>query len=330
MHYRTLGKTGMNVSVLAFGASPLGNVFRDVSERECIAAVHAAIDLGINYFDVAPLYGFTLAEERLGKALAGRRGEVFVATKCGRETFTAFDYTESQVASSIDDSLKRLGTDYVDVLQIHDVEFAHSQQIINETIPAVRRAQEAGKCRFVGITGLPVRYLRELAKQIDVDTILSWGHYNLVEDELDEILAPFCRDRGIGLINASPLHQRLLTKSPPPQWHRSPQPVIDIAPRLAELCRSYDADLASVAMRFALDYPRVATTVVGMSRVHHVERNVEALEYTIPDRLLSAIRELVAPVKNMMWFEGLPQNNIPPSDPDRYVPREPPVTHVDE
>ena len=158
MIYRDLGGTGEKVSTLAFGCASLGNVFGEADEVECERAVHAAIDGGINYFDVAPLYGFTLAETRLGRALMGKRHHVFLATKCCRDTFSKTDYSAERVRKSIEESLGRLHTDYVDLLQIHDVEFAPRDQIINEVLPAARLVQKEGKARFIGITGLPVRY----------------------------------------------------------------------------------------------------------------------------------------------------------------------------
>ena len=327
MEYRNLGNTGEKVSILAFGAASLGDVYGVTEVGENTRAVHTAIDKGINYFDVAPLYGFTLAEERLGEALKGKRNSVFLATKCCRDTFAKTDYSAARVKKSIDESLKRLQTDHVDLLQIHDVEFARREQIIEETIPAAREVQKSGKVRFIGFTGLPVRYLRWLAEQVEIDTILSWGHYNLLEDELDEELAPFCKEKGIGLMNASPLHQRVLTDTGIPEWHRSPPPVLETAPKIAELCREHGVSVADVAMRYAFDYPNVSTTIVGMSKVRHVEANIRAFDFVIPEGLLERIEELVAPVKNMMWFEGRAENNIPPSDPDRYVPQTPDHTH---
>ncbi|MCX6968185.1 MAG: aldo/keto reductase [Verrucomicrobia bacterium] len=328
MEYRPLGKTGIKVSTVAFGASPLGDVFGATDEAEGVRAVHLAIDQGINYFDVAPLYGLTLAETRLGKALKGKRDQIFLATKCCRDNFQFSDFSASRVQASIDESLARLQTDHVDVLQIHDVEFGDARQIMEETLPAARKVQQAGKARFIGISGLPVRYLRKFAEQIEIDTILTWGHYNLLEDEMDEELTPLCRERGIGLINASPLHQRLLTDKGAPEWHRSPKPAIEAARNLAELCRCWGVNLADVAMKYCLEHPHVATTIVGMSKVRHVEANLKALDFEIPEGLMPAIENLVKPVKNMMWFEGRPENNIPPSDPNRWVPQTPVTTHT--
>jgi L-galactose dehydrogenase len=310
MQYRPLGKTGIQISVIGYGASPLGNVFGETDEAEGIRAVHYAIDNGINYFDVAPMYGVTLAETRLGKALKGKRDKIFLATKCGRYDIDKFDFSTKRITESIDESLQRLGTDYVDVYQVHDIEFVDKEQVLNEAIPAARKVQESGKARFVGITGLPVRYLRYIAEQVEVDTILTWAHYDLLEDEMDEFLTDFAKEKGIGLINASPLHQRLLTEKGPPQWHRSPKEVLDVGLKLVSLCRQYGVNIADVAMRFALDHPYVATTIVGMSKLRHVVQNIKTLDFVIDPELLAKIEELVAPVKNKMWFEGKPENNL--------------------
>ena len=301
MEYRTLGKTGARVSVIGFGASPLGDVFGRTDEAEGIRAVHYAIDHGINYFDVAPMYGVTLAESRLGKALKGKRHNVFLATKCCRYDTDKFDFSYNRVIESIDESLLRLGTDYVDLYQVHDIEFGDRRRVLEEAIPAARKVQQMGKARFVGITGLPVRYLRFIAEQAEVDTILSWAHYNLVEDEMDTVLRPLTQQRGIGLINASPLHQRLLTEMGPPSWHRSPKEVLETGPKIAALCRQYGVNVADVAMRFALDYPYAATTVVGMSKLKHVERNIKTLDFKNDPQLLAGIEELVAPPNGLKY-----------------------------
>ncbi|MHC4636384.1 MAG: aldo/keto reductase [Planctomycetota bacterium] len=310
MEYRTLGKTGMAVSIIGYGASPLGNVFGETDEAEGVRAVSYAIDHGINYFDVAPMYGVTLAETRLGKAIKGKRDKIFLATKCGRYDLDKFDFSYKRITESIDESLRRLQTDYVDVYQIHDIEFGDREQVLNEAIPAARKVQESGKARFVGITGLPVRYLRFIAEKVEVDTILTWAHYDLVEDEMDQFLTPFAEQRGIGLINASPLHQRLLTEKGPPDWHRSPKEVLETGTRIAALCRQHGVNVADVAMRFALDHPYVATTVVGMSKLRHVEQNIKVLDFQNPPELMAKIEKLIEPVKNKMWFEGKPENNL--------------------
>jgi len=148
MQYRTLGKTGLEVSTLGFGAAPLGNVFDPVDEEEAIASVHYALDQGVNFFDVAPFYGITLAESRLGKALEGSRQNIILATKCGRYDLQHFDFSRKRILQSIDDSLLRLKTDYLDLFQLHDVEFVDKAIILEEAVPAIKEVVKSGKARF--------------------------------------------------------------------------------------------------------------------------------------------------------------------------------------
>jgi L-galactose dehydrogenase len=222
MIYRSLGKTGLNVSIVGFGASPLGHEFGAIDPQQGKRAVHAAIDYGINYFDVSPYYGRTLAEIRLGEALAGRRHQVLLATKAGRydkDLATGFDFSAARITHSVEESLQRLQTDVIDVFQVHDVEYASREQIIHETIPAMEQLKKAGKVRFIGITGYPTHLLKEVAVQVEVDTLLSYCHYNLMDTTMLPVLGPVACQKNMGLINASPLHMGLLTDRGAPDWH---------------------------------------------------------------------------------------------------------------
>ncbi len=312
MEYRKLGNTGLEVSAVGYGASPLGNEFGQTPVDEGVRAVQCAIDNGINYFDVAPFYGRTLAETNLGNAFCGRRDEIILATKCGRygmfEDEGGFDFSAERVTRSIDESLKRLKTDHVDVLQIHDIEFGDREQVINETIPAVRKIQEAGKARFVGITGLCLEILRDVAERGGIDTILSYCRYNLLITDMDDALTPFCEQNGIGLINASPLHMRVLSEKGAPDWHPASQEVQDAGRKVVELCAAEGVSVSDVAMRFCVDHSYAATTLVGMSKQRHVEQNIKSLEYQADPELLAKIAEIVAPARNRIWPSGLPEN----------------------
>jgi len=312
MIYRALGKTGFEVSVIGFGASSLGNEFGPTDFDAGVRAVHLAIERGVNFFDVSPYYGRTLAEERLGSALEGRRDKVILATKVGRDGRepNECDYSAARVIASIDGSLQRLRSDHVDLLQVHDVEnVANPDQIIEETIPAMRKLQRDGKCRAVGITGLPLKILRHIAQQVDVDTILSFCRYNLMIDDMDALLTPLCRARNIGLINAAPLHMRLLSDAGPPDWHPAPEEIRAAARSVIDICRRAGVDVADVALRFCLDHPYVATTVIGMSNSSEVEQNLHTLETKNDPDLLRQIEQAVAPVKNQIWTQGRPENN---------------------
>jgi L-galactose dehydrogenase len=305
---KVLGATGVTVSEIGFGASPLGNEFRQTDPAEGVSAVHAAIDRGINFFDVSPYYGRTLAEERLGIALQGKRQQVILATKCGRYDSECFDFSAARLRASIDESLKRLRTDYVDLWQAHDVEFVDARQIVEEAIPAMREIQRQGKARFVGITGLQLKLMRSIAEQVPVDTVLSYCRYNLLFDDLDQLLTSFAKDRQIGLINASPLHMGILTEHGAPSWHPAPREVQEVGAKIVRACEARGFKIGDVALRFCLDQPYAATTLVGMSTVEHVERNIAAIHCHPPAELMAEIRAIAAPVKNRWWPSGLPEN----------------------
>lgn len=311
MQFRKLGKTDLEVSVLGYGASPLGNEFEEIDVREGERAVHMAIDLGVNFFDTSPYYGRTLSEERLGRALGTRRQKIVLATKCGRYDVEKFDFSAERVRTSIDESLRRLRTDYVDIYQMHDIEFVDREQVLNEALPVARELQKAGKCRYVGITGLPLGILRDVAERGEVDTILSYARYNLMVDDLDTELRPFCEDNGIGLINASPLHLRILTERGAPSWHLASEDVKRAGAQIALLCRARGVAVSDVALKFCYDYPHTASVLVGMSKSRHVESNLLALDFEQPKGLLDEVREVVAPVRNHVWPTGLPENQDP-------------------
>jgi L-galactose dehydrogenase len=311
MIYKTLGKTGLKVSAIGFGASPLGGEFGSIDAEEGRRAVDRAIECGINYFDVAPYYGRTLAESRLGEFLKGRRDKIILTSKACRYDITDFDFSEKRVVQSIDESLGRLRTDYVDLYQIHDVEYGKIEQVIGETIPAMFKLKKQGKIRFVGITGYPLTPLRKIAEAVDVDTVLTYCRYNLMDTTMDDILTPVAREKGIGLINASPLHMRVLTDKGAPYWHPAPEEGFEVAAEAAMLCREHGTTISNLAMQFALAHEDVAITLVGMSKVRHVEANVQIVGTQADPELLAEVLEMIKPVANIYWKEGLPENDDP-------------------
>lgn len=293
---------------MGFGASPLGDVFGATNPEEGARAVHHAINEGINFFDVSPYYGLTLAEERLGKALDGRRQEVILSTKCGRYGVDEFDFSAHRTRLSLEESLRRLRTDYVDILHAHDIEFGDSSQIVQETIPAMRRLQQEGKVRYIGISGYPPDLLVRIAQRVPVDTILNYCHYNLLANDMSDRLAPFAESQGIGLINASPLHMGLLTEQGPPGWHPAPPEVHRAVRQAIEYCHACGLDFSQIALRYCLQYPRVATTLVGMSNSLQVQRNLSASNDNAGSDVLTAIKAILAPVHNVTWPSGRPED----------------------
>ncbi|MDE0432526.1 MAG: aldo/keto reductase [Bryobacterales bacterium] len=308
MQRKRLGQTDLEVSVLGFGAAPLGDEYGVIDEGEAEHAVQFAIDCGINFFDTAPYYGRTLSEERLGKALGGRRQEVLIATKCSRYGLNDFDFSAKRVEESIDESLRRLRTDHVDLYQIHDIEFGDLRQVIEEAVPAARKVQQAGKARCIGITGLQLKALRRVAEAAPVDTILSYARYNLLARDLDDLMTPFAKERGIGLINASPLHLRILTPQGAPEWHPASPEVKEIGRKVVELCEARGKPAPKAALRFCLDHPYISTTLVGLATVEQVRQNLEIFDETNDPELLAEIEDLAAPVLHHIWPSGHPEN----------------------
>ncbi|MHC4623442.1 MAG: aldo/keto reductase [Planctomycetota bacterium] len=311
MIYRTLGKTGLRVSIIGYGASPLGGEFGRVDPEEAQRAVNHAVDCGINYFDVAPYYGRTLAETRLGEFLEGKRDKIILTSKACRYDITDFDFSAKRVMRSINESLKRLRTDYLDLYQIHDVEYGKLDQVIGETIPAMVKLKEQGKIRFMGVTGYPLTPLRKIIEAADIDTVLTYCRYNLMDITMDDILTPAVRQKGIGLINASPLHMRVLTDKGAPYWHPAPKQVFEVARNVAVLCRQRGTTIADLAMQFVLAHKDVAITLVGTSKLHHVDANVKIVGTQADPELLTEVLEMIKPVANICWKEGLPENDDP-------------------
>ena len=308
LEYRRLGKTDLQVSTVSFGASPLGNVFGQTDPEEGLAAVRYAIDCGINFFDVSPYYGITVAETQLGKALEGRRDEIILATKCGRYGVDEFDFSAERITAELEESLIRLQTDRVDLLQAHDVEFGDVRQIVQETIPAMRKLQEQGKARHVGITGYSLRNLVEIASQVQVDSMLSYCRYNLMITDMEDVLVPFAQQHDIGIINASALHMGILTQRGGPDWHPAPPEVREAGRAIVEHCTVRGYDASEVALKFCFDNPNVATTLVGMSTREHVDATLRALRSVNDQTLLEEIAASLRPFGNQVWPSGREEN----------------------
>lgn len=309
MQYRILGKTGVKVSALAYGGSSLGSVFRAVDEAEGIRSVRVALDNGINLIDTAPYYGETRAETVLGKALKGvPRDSYVLATKVGRYGFDVFDFSAERAKRSVDESLARLGVDYVDFIQVHDMEFGDINQIVTETIPALREVQQAGKARFVGITGLPVRLFREVMDRAEVDQIQSYCHYCLNDTALADLL-PYLKAKNVGIFNSAPLAMRLLSDAGPPDWHPAPAELKAKCAEAAALCRARGADIGRLALQFSMANPDIHTHVVGTASPDRVLQNIADAEAPLDHELLADVLRVLEPVHNMTWPSGRPENN---------------------
>ena len=316
MKYRKLGNTGMEVSVISFGASSLGAVFHQVNLDDCIETVKAALDGGINFIDVSPAYGETLAETNLGKALGGiPRGRYYLATKVGAysEAKGDYDYSAGRTERSLHESLKRLGVDYVDLIQCHDVEFADHDQIVNETLPELHRLKQQGLARFIGITGLPLKVFSSVLDRVDpgtVDTILSFCHYELNDDSLADLI-PYLKEKGVGIINASPTGMGLLTPRGAPDWHPASKVIIEGCRKAIEYCKAKGVDIIKLAVQYSCSHPDIATTLVGTARPKNILDNIAYVQEPMDERLVAEVLEVLKPIHRLNFTRGRPEHRDP-------------------
>lgn len=306
-----LGSTDLEVSTLGFGAATLGNEYGATERSIGAAAVRHAVERGLNFFDVSPYYGRKLAEERLGEALVGIRDRVVLATKCGRHDVNRFDFSAAGLRASVEDSLRRLRTDRVELLQLHDVEFADARQILEEALPTLDALRREGKCLAIGITGYPLGHLARLlrASPVRLDTVLSYARYTLLCDDLLAVLAPVAAERAVALLGASPLHMRVLTPLGPPPWHKAAPAVIEAGRRIVEHCAARGLSAPRVALRFCLDAPAITSTFVGLSSPAEVDENLAAFDLANDSSFLAELRALAAEGHGRPWLEGRPENN---------------------
>ena len=311
MQHRQLGKTGLSVSVLSYGASPLGSVFRTTDDSEGIKAVHAAVDHGMNFLDVSPYYGVTKAETVLGRALKEiDRDRYLLATKVGQYADGVFDFSAARVTASVDESLKRLNVEHVDLIQCHDIEHVDIRQIIDETLPALHRLKTTGKVRHVGITGLPLKVLGDVIRQVEsgmVETILSFCRYELNDDALLSLL-PLCESKGIGVINASPTGMGVLTERGAPAWHPASETIKQGCARAVDLCKSRGWNIVELAIQYAVANPRIATTLVGSADPKNILANIRYAETPIDPEKMQAVLDELRPIHNFNFTRGLPAN----------------------
>lgn len=311
MQYRKLGQTGLTVSALAYGASPLGGAFHPVEESEAIRTVHLALDLGVNFIDTSPYYGLTRSEILLGKALRSiPRDRYVLATKVGRYGMNDFDFSAERVTRSVEESLQRLGVDHIDLIQCHDIEFGSLDQVVEETLPALQRLRDAGKVRWIGITGLPLKIFRDVLERTQVDTILSYCHYSLNDTALEGLL-PFLEEKQAGIINAAPLSMGLLTDRGAPEWHPASDQIRRVCASAARACRAQGLDIQKLAIQFAVANPRIHSTIVGSANPDNMRRNIAWAETPIDPQQLTAVQAMLAPVHNHTWLSGRPENNDP-------------------
>ncbi|MEM7798707.1 MAG: aldo/keto reductase [Chloroflexota bacterium] len=301
MIYNELGQTGLKVTKVSLGCASLGNEYGDLELAEGIRAVHVAIDRGINFFDTSPYYGRTLSETRLGKALKGKRDKVILGTKGGRFDIAGFDFSYDGIIKMCEESLVRLQTDYIDVYQLHDIEFGDKEQVINEAIPAMHELKRQGKVRFIGVTGFPVDLLAEMVISQELDVALSYAHFTLVNQTMHDLLQPHTVARNVGLINASITGLGLLTHNGPQPWHPASQAFKDVIAEAIVYCTQKNINLTRLAVLYALKYDGADSTLLGTRTVEELENSLKWMNEEINQAHLDAVLKILEPIRNQSW-----------------------------
>jgi len=313
MKFRPLGRTGLDLSWLSFGASSLGAEFRSVDIQEAIRSVHVALDLGMNFIDTSPFYGRGMSEVLLGVALRGiPRDRYLLGSKLGRYDAAHFDFSAKRVVESVDVSLHRMGVDYLDIMLCHDIEFVEMSQIVNETLPALEKVRQQGKVRFIGVSGYPMNIFRYVLDRTTLDVVLSYNHYTL-QNTMFAGLVPYLKEKGVGIMNAAPFSARLLTNAPLPVWHKATPFVRETARRAAEHCESKGVDIAKLALQFSIANLDMSTCIVGSANPENVRKWVEWADSPYDETLVAEVQAILAPIHNWFYIEGRPENNDPTS-----------------
>jgi aryl-alcohol dehydrogenase-like predicted oxidoreductase len=309
MNYRLLGKTGLKLSVVSYGAASIGNEYGNLDEAQGIRSLHVALDGGVNFIDTSPYYGRTLSEKVLGKAFKEiRRDRFIIGTKCGRYDLDKFDFSAARVTRSVDESLQRMGLEHLDIIQCHDIEFGSLDQVVNEALPALRRLQQQGKVRFVGVTGFPLKIFRYILDRAELDCLLSYCHYSLNNTSFLGLI-PWLKTKGVGIMNASPFSERLLTRQPLPEWHHAPPVLREHCRKAVEYCDREGADIASLAIRFCRENPDITTTVAGTANPANMANILKWIEEPLDRQLLGEVQKILQPAKDVLWPVGRPENS---------------------
>lgn len=310
MEYREIGKTGMKVSNLSFGASSLGGVFHAIKEGEAIKAVFTAVENGINFIDVSPYYGHFKAEQVLGKALKEiDRNRYYLSTKVGRygkDGVNHWDYSARRSTESVYESMERLNIDYIDLINVHDIEFADLDQVCNETLPALVELRNKGIVKHVGITNLTLRHFEYVINHVPagtVESVLSFCHYCLNDDALTDYLDYF-EEREIGVINASPFSMGLLTERGAPDWHPAPMPLQNLCRKAANHCKAKGESIEQLAVKYSVSNPRIATTLFSTSRPEAVLQNIQWAEAPLNEELLREVNTILEPRFRDTWLNS--------------------------
>ena len=320
-----IGETGVEVTRLGLGTAPIGGLFEAVADADAERVVRQAWDMGVRYFDVAPLYGYGAAERRLGAGLAGRsRDEFAVSTKVGRlvrrardiaagadldkqaldgrpdawyadvaDRRVVFDYSYDGVLRSVEESLERLGLNRVDILLVHDPD-DHWQAALDGACPALVRLREEGVVRAIGVGMNQTSMLARFAREQDLDVFLVAGRYTLLDQDALAELLPLCLERDIAVVIGGVMNSGVLADPRPGSafdYRPAPSAVVDRARRLAAVCERHGVSLKAAAVQFPLAHPAVVSVVAGVRRIDHLVEYPDLMRQPIPDDLWAELRD---------------------------------------
>ena len=313
MVYNEIGETGMRVSNLGFGASSLGGVFHSIREEEGIRAVHTAVDNGINFIDESPYYGHLKAETVLGKALKEiPRDKYYLSTKVGRygkDGVNTWDYSGKRAIESVYESLERLNVDYIDLINVHDIEFQADmegglQKIVDETLPVLVGLKKEGVVRHVGITDLQpenLKWVVEHCEEGTVESILNFCHYSLNDTILADFLG-FFEQHGVGVINASPFSMGLLSQRGAPDWHPASKELQQACAKAAAYCEEQGYPIDKLAIQFSTSMnPRIATTLFSSANPKNVLKNIQYVNEPMDEALVKKVQEIIGDQMFVRW-----------------------------
>jgi aryl-alcohol dehydrogenase-like predicted oxidoreductase len=281
-----------------------------LKEETGIEAVYTAVDNGINFIDVSPYYGHLKAETVLGKALKNiARSRYYLSTKVGRygnDGVNTWDYTARRAKESVYESMERLHVDFIDLINIHDIEFADLEQVCNETLPALTELRREGVVRHVGITNLNLRHFKYVINHVPagtVESILSFCHNTLNDDSLTDYLDYF-ESKQIGVINASPFSMGLLTERGVPDWHPAPEALKRLAVKAAAYCRAKGVSIEQLAVSYAVANPRIATTLFSTTNPENVLKTIRYAETPADRELVKEVQKIFEPGFRDTWVNS--------------------------
>jgi D-threo-aldose 1-dehydrogenase len=310
----TLGRSGVPVSPLAFGAAVIGNLFTEVGEEQAYEAVAAAWQQGIRYFDTAPHYGLGLSERRLGAALREHpRSRYTVSTKVGRRLEATdrggddladgfavpathrrvWDFSADGVRRTLEASLERLGLDRVDVVYLHDPD-DHAEQAFREGYPALEKLRSEGVVGAIGAGMNQAEMLTRFVRDTDVDVVLCAGRYTLLDQRARAELLPAAVERGVSVVVGGAFNSGLLADPRPGatfDYARAPAGLLDRALRMKETADRHGITLRAAALAFCAAHPAVASVLVGARSAAEVRDCAEQFTTRVPAAFWQELRD---------------------------------------